>query len=80
MKQSLFINSDEMITLWLLSMLHTAILAEGLTEEYRADLRRLGQIYARCSVADGQLTEITTTKTAANVAVFRFHCVSTSFP
>lgn len=43
MKQSLFINSDEMITLWLLSMLHTAILAEGLTEEYKADLQRLNK-------------------------------------
>ena len=43
MKQSLFINSDEMITLWLLSMLQTAILAEGLTEEYKADLQRLNK-------------------------------------
>ena len=43
MKQSLFINSDEMITLWLLSMLHTAILAEGLTEEYKADLQQLNK-------------------------------------
>ena len=32
-----------MITLWLLSMLHTAILAEGLTEEYKADLQRLNK-------------------------------------
>lgn len=41
MKHSLLLNASEITTLWLLSMLHTAILAEGLTQEYAEDLKRL---------------------------------------
>lgn len=40
MKKSLLLNADELTTLWLLSMLHTAILTEGMTQDYAEDLQR----------------------------------------
>ena len=41
MKKYLLLNADEITTLWLLSMLHTAILSDGLTAANTEDLKRL---------------------------------------
>lgn len=40
MKHSLTLNSDEITTLWLLSMLNTAILTKGVTADYIEDLQQ----------------------------------------
>ena len=37
----LYLSSNEITTLWLLSMLHTAIMVEGLTQDNKSDLEKL---------------------------------------